>query len=120
MDEYLGIKIIEIGGDFIRGTMPVDHRTHQPTGRLHGGANLVLAESLGSVGASLCTDQSKYLCFGQEINANHLRGASSGIVTGTARPIYRGRTSHVWQTMIEDERGRLTCISRLTVAVVKR
>lgn len=116
--EQLGILITEIGPDFLRGTVPVDHRTVQPMGLLHGGVNVVLAETLGSIAANLMVDTHKYFCVGQEINANHLRGVAKGLVTGTARLLYRGRTSQVWEIQLHDERGRLTCISRLTMAVV--
>ena len=115
----LGIEITEIGSDFVRGTMPADERTHQPMGLIHGGANVVLAESLGSIGANLIVDNSQYYCVGQEVNANHLRGVSSGKVTGTAKLMHSGRTSQVWQIEIENDEGKLTCVSRLTMAVVK-
>lgn len=118
IDAQLGIEVTEIGPDYLRGTMPADYRTFQPTGRIHGGANVVLAESLGSIAANLTVDTSRYACFGQEVNANHLRGVSSGRVTGTARPVHIGRSSQVWEIRIEDERGKLSCISRLTMAVV--
>lgn len=116
--EHLGIRITEIGSDFLRGTVPVDARTVQPMGRLHGGINVVLAETLGSVAANMAVDTSKYFCVGQEINANHLRGVSKGLVTGTARAVYIGRSSQVWSIELVDDRGRLSCISRLTMAVV--
>ena len=119
MDGHLGIRFTEIGPDFVRATMPVDRRTQQPFGLLHGGASVVLAETLGSVGANLCLDPEGFFAVGQEINANHLRGVRSGRVTGTARPIFLGARSQVWEIRIEDEKGRLTCISRLTMAVVQ-
>ncbi len=118
--EHLGIRITEIGEDYLAGTMPVDARTQQPLGILHGGASVTLAETLGSVAATLCVDSSKFACVGQEINANHLRPATSGVVTGTARPIHIGKRSQVWQIEIRDERARLICISRLTLAVIER
>ena len=118
INEHIGLRLIEIGPDFLRGTMPVDGRTRQPYGRLHGGASCVLAETLGSMGAALCTDPKTSFCVGLEINANHLRGVREGIVTGTARPIHIGRTTQVWDIRIEDEEGKLVCVSRLTVAVV--
>src|SRR6202451_1814194 len=93
--EHLGIEFTEIGDDFIRGTMPVDERTRQPYGLLHGGASVALGETLGSTGATLCVDRQEYQCVGQEINANHVRAARSGLVTGTARPAHLGRLSHV-------------------------
>lgn len=117
--EVLGIEITEVGADYIRGTMPADTRTFQPMGLIHGGSNVVLAESLGSIGANLVIDTSKHYCVGQEVNANHVRGVRSGLVTGTARLAYKGRSSQVWEIKIEDERGRLSCISRLTMACVK-
>ncbi len=120
MDSNLGIEFTEIGPDFLRGTMPADERTFQPFGRIHGGANVTLAESLGSLAANLVVDMDKYFCVGQEINANHLRGVMKGQVTGTARSVYIGRTSQVWEIRIEDDRGRLSCISRITMAVVRK
>jgi len=114
---HLGIEITEIGDDYIRGTMPVDHRTHQPYGLLHGGASLALAETLGSFGAMMTVDESTHICVGQEINANHLRGIKDGLVTGTARPIHMGATSQVWGVEIRNAKGQLVCISRLTLAV---
>jgi 1,4-dihydroxy-2-naphthoyl-CoA hydrolase len=116
---HLDIVFTEIGDDFIRATMPVDERTHQPYGLLHGGASVVLAETLGSTGANLCVDRSQYLCVGQEINANHVRAVKGGRVTGTARPVHRGGLSQVWSIDIVNESRELICISRLTVAVVK-
>ena len=116
----LGIEFTEIGEDFIRGTMPVDARTHQPFGLLHGGASVALAETLGSMGANMCVDSSRYLCVGQEINANHLKSVRSGRVTGTARPLHVGKRSQVWSIDIVDDSGALVCVSRLTVAVIPR
>jgi len=120
MAEHLGIEFTELGPDYIRGSMPVDDRTHQPYGILHGGASVALAETLGSYGAMLVIDQSKYRCVGQEINANHIRGIASGFVIGTARPVHLGRRSHVWEIRITDERDKLVCISRLTMAVLDK
>lgn len=116
--EHLGIEILEVGSDLIRGRMPVDQRTHQPFGLLHGGASVALAETLGSMGASLYIDPAQAMAVGLEINANHLRAVTSGWVVGTARPIHIGRSTQVWDIRIEDERGRQTCVSRLTMAVV--
>jgi 1,4-dihydroxy-2-naphthoyl-CoA hydrolase len=116
---HLGITFKEIGDDFIRATMPVDERTHQPYGLLHGGASVVLAETLGSTGANLCVDRTKYMCVGQEINANHVRSARRGLVTGTARPVHLGGRTQVWAIDIVNEAGELVCISRLTMAVVR-
>ena len=118
--EPLGIVFTEIGADFVRGTMPVDARTRQPYGLLHGGASVALAETLGSVGAGMCVDRARQLCVGQEINANHLRSVRSGIVTGTARPRHVGARSQVWSIDIVDDSGALVCISRLTIAVLDR
>ena len=120
MIERIGIAVTEIGDDYVRGTMPVDARTHQPYGLLHGGASVALAETLGSLGAMMCADAKTHLAVGLDINANHLRGVTDGIVTGTARPIHLGRTTQVWDIRIEDERLRLVCIARLTVAIVPR
>ena len=120
MTEWLDIRFTEIGPDYLRATMPVDHRTVQPFGLLHGGASVVLAETLGSVAAQHCVDLDKYSCVGVEINANHVRPARSGRVTGTARPLHVGRQLQVWDIRIEDEQGRLNCISRLTVSVLDR
>jgi len=116
---HLGLRITEIGEDYLRGTLPVDGRTKQPYGRLHGGASCVLAEELGSIAASLCTDPQEVFTVGLEINANHLRAATQGLVTGTARPLHIGRATQVWEIRIEDEQQKLVCISRLTMAVVK-
>lgn len=115
---HLGIELTAVGPDFLSGSMPVDERTRQPFGLLHGGASVALAETLGSVAANLCVDSTKVYCVGQEINANHVRSARSGRVTGTARPIHLGSRSQVWDIRIEDEAGRLVCISRLTMSVM--
>ena len=117
--ERLGIEFTTIGDDFLTAKMPVDHRTVQPMGLLHGGASVALAETLGSVASVLCIDDlTKLMPVGVEINANHLRSATSGFVYGTARPLRLGRTLHVWNIEIQDEAGKLVCVSRLTVAVV--
>ena len=119
MVEHLDLRFTEIGPDYLRGTLPVDGRTTQPFGRLHGGASVVLAETLGSVAASHCVDLERFHCVGLEINANHVRAARSGRVTGTARPVHLGRQSQVWEVRLEDEAGKLTCISRITIAVLE-
>ena len=119
LNAHLDIKIIEIGADFLRGTMPVDARTLQPYGLLHGGASVALAETLGSVAASMCVDPG-YIVVGQEINANHVRSARGGLVTGTTRPAHIGARTHVWTIEIVDAAVKLVCISRLTIAVIKR
>lgn len=119
MVEHIGIEFTEIGEDYLKARMPVDHRTCQPYGLLHGGASVVLAETLGSMAAALVIDRAQYYCVGLEINANHIRGVREGFVTGTARPLHIGKTTHVWEIRIEDERDKLVCISRLTVAILK-
>lgn len=118
--EALGIRFVEVGEDFLAATMPVDARTHQPLGLLHGGASAALAETLGSAAANCCLDAATEYAVGLEINANHLRGLREGEVTGSARPLHLGRRTQVWETRIEDEAGRLVCVSRLTLAVVPR
>ncbi len=115
--EPLDILFTELGADYIRATMPVDARTRQPYGLLHGGASVLLAETLGSTAGMLSVPEGKGVV-GIEINANHLRGVRSGTVTGTARPLHVGRSTQVWDIRIEDEAGRLVCVSRLTVAVI--
>ena len=120
MVEHLGIRFTEISDDFIRGTMPVDGRTRQPYGLLHGGASVALAETLGSTGATMCVDATQYQCVGQEINANHVRPAHTGLVTGTARPVHLGGRTHVWIIDILNGAGKLVCTSRLTMAVIRR
>jgi 1,4-dihydroxy-2-naphthoyl-CoA hydrolase len=120
MPGFLGIRFTEVGADFLRASMPVNERTHQPFGLLHGGASVALAETLGSVASMLCIDTAEYMCVGQEINANHLRGISSGTVTATAKPFHLGGRSHVWHIEIRDESERLVCVSRLTMAIVER
>ncbi len=120
MGEHLGMLFTEVGADYLKATMPVDHRTKQPYGLLHGGASVALAETLGSVGAALVVDHNQQICVGQEINANHLRSVRNGLVTGVAKPIHIGASSQVWEIKIYDEREKLVCISRLTVAVLKR
>ena len=116
----LGIVFTEIGDDFVRGTMPVDARTVQPYGLLHGGASVALAETLGSMGAAMCVDAAEYQVVGQEINANHVRAARSGLVTGTARAVHLGGRAHVWSIEIVNDAQKLVCISRITMAVIKR
>ncbi len=118
INEYIGIRITEIGDDYLCGTMPVDHRTRQPNGVLHGGATVVLAETLGSVSAVLTVDPARYRCMGLEINANHLRAVREGIVTGTARPFHTGRSTQVWGIEVTDEEGRRTAVCRITMAVL--
>lgn len=116
--DSLGMRITEIGDDFVRGTMPVDARTRQPFGLLHGGASVALAETLGSLAGNLCLEVERELAVGLDINANHVRAATHGLVTGTARPLHLGRSTQVWEVRITDEHARLVCISRLTLAVI--
>jgi 1,4-dihydroxy-2-naphthoyl-CoA hydrolase len=116
----LGIRFTEIGADFVRGTMPVDERTIQPYGLLHGGASVALAETLGSTGAAMSVDADQFQVVGQEINANHIRAARSGSVTGTARPVHLGGRTQVWSIEIVNDASKLVCISRLTMAVIRR
>jgi 1,4-dihydroxy-2-naphthoyl-CoA hydrolase len=118
LNEALGIRIAELGDDYIRGTMPVDGRTKQPFGLLHGGASVALAETLGSLGAWLSLPPGGGRAVGLEINANHVRAAREGEVTGTARPLHVGRTTQVWEIRIENAEGKLCCVSRITLAVV--
>lgn len=115
---HLGIEFLEVGDDFIRARAPVDARTRQPHGILHGGVSVVLAETLGSCGAARAAPPG-HRAVGLDINANHVRSAGSGWVTGTARPVHIGRTTHVWQIEIVDEQGRLTCVSRITMAILE-
>ena len=118
--ERLGILMTEVGDDFITGTMPADARTFQPYGVVHGGANVVLAETLGSTAGAYVIDQSRFMCLGQDVSATHLRPVSSGLVTGTARPVHLGKRSHVWQMELFDDAGRLSCISKLILAIIER
>ena len=116
---HLGIEITDIGPEHVSGKMPVDHRTHQPYGLLHGGASVVLAETLGSIGADCSTPDTQY-CVGLDINANHIRGIREGWVFGTATPLHKGKSTHVWEIKITDENNRLVCISRITMAVIDK
>ncbi len=118
--DHLDIEFTEVGPDYLRATMPVDNRTRQIMGVLHGGASAALAETIGSFAANMCVDNTRFMCVGQEINANHLRPVQSGLVTATAKPFHIGSRSQVWHIEIHDERQRLVCVSRLTVAVVER
>ena len=114
---HLGIEFVEVGDDFIKARVPVDARTRQPHGLLHGGVSVVLAETLGSCGAAFASPPG-HRAVGLDINANHLRGVTSGWVTGTARPVHIGRTTHVWQIDLADDSGRLSCVSRITMAIL--
>ena len=118
--EHLTIEFTEVGDDFITARMPVDHRTHQPHGLLHGGASVVLAETLGSVAANYCIDPEKQYAVGLEINANHLKGVRSGWVYGTSRAIHKGKTTQVWEIRITNEEDSLICISRITMAILEK
>jgi len=120
MVEHLGIVYTEVGKDFISAKMPVDHRTHQPLGLLHGGASVALAETLGSVAATFSVDHNTYNCVGVEINANHVKSVRKGWVYGTTKPIHLGKSTHIWEIKIINESGALVCISRLTLAVIKK
>lgn len=120
LSAHLGIRVTEIGDDYLKATMPVTPQVMQCMGLVHGGANVALAETLGSIGANLLVDSTKFACVGQEINANHVRGVRSGTVTAIARPDYVGRTTQVWDIRLYDDREKLTCISRLTMAVIKK
>lgn len=115
--DHLGIEFLEVGDDFIRARMPVDKRTRQPYGLLHGGVSVVLAETLGSCGAAF-TSPEGHRAVGLDINANHLKGVTSGWVTGTVRPVHLGRTTQVWQIDMCNDAGALTCVSRITMAVL--
>lgn len=120
MAEALDIEFTEIGQGYLKATMPVNNSTRQPYGLLHGGASAALAETVGSVASSLCIDTDKQICVGLEINCNHIRGKKEGIVTATATPLHIGATTHVWDIKIHDERGKLICVSRLTMAILKK
>ncbi|PRY87913.1 hotdog fold thioesterase [Mongoliibacter ruber] len=120
MTDFLDIKFTAIGEDYLEASMPVDHRTKQPLGLLHGGANVVLAETLGSVAATLTIDKEKQYCVGLEINANHLAAVKEGRVKGITKPIHLGKKTQVWEIKIYTEEGKLSCISRITMAVIDR
>jgi len=120
IEEHLGIEIVELGSDYISATMPVDHRTRQPFGLLHGGASVVLAESLGSLASNLCIDQNEKVAVGIEVNANHIKQVREGLVKGTVRPLHLGNKIHVWEIRIVNSAEKLVCICRLTVAIIKK
>lgn len=120
MVELLGIECILIGDDFIEAKMPVDRRTHQPLGLLHGGASVALAETLGSVAATCCIDMATQYCVGLEINANHIKSVRSGFVFGIAKPIHIGKKTHVWEIRITNEAKEMVCISRITMAIIDK
>lgn len=120
LTEHLGIEFFSIGDDYLEARMPVDARTHQPMGLLHGGASVALAETMGSVAAMMCVDRSKQFCVGLEINANHLKGVRQGYVTGITKPIHVGRKTQVWEIRISNELNELVCVSRITLAVLDK
>ncbi len=120
MLQHIGIEYTEVGSDYLCGKMPVDERTKQPLGLLHGGASVVLAESLGSMAANLCIDQNTQLCVGMEINANHVKSVTNGYVYGKATARHIGKKTQIWETLIHDEKNNLVCISRLTIAVLNK
>jgi 1,4-dihydroxy-2-naphthoyl-CoA hydrolase len=120
MVDHLGIEFLEIGDDYVKARMPVDHRTHQPHGLLHGGASVALAETLGSVAATFCVDLNKQYCVGLDINANHIKSVREGFVTGTTKPVHIGKKTQVWEVRIVNENEELVCISRITLAVLDK
>lgn len=120
MVAHLGMEFTDIGEDYLSAKMPVDHRTHQPLGLLHGGASVALAETLGSMAAACCVDLKTQYCVGLDINANHIKGVKSGYVFGTTKPLHIGKKTHVWEIRITTEENELVCISRLTIAVIDR
>ncbi len=120
MIEHLGIEYLEIGADYLKAKMPVDHRTTQPVGLLHGGASVALAETLGSMAAALCVDREKKGIVGIEVNANHIRSVNHGWVIGMAKPVHIGNTTQIWEIKIYNELDKLVCVSRLTVAVINK
>ena len=120
IDEHLEIIITDVGDEYLTGTMPADQRTFQPYGVVHGGANVVLAESLGSIAGAHVIDSDQYICLGQEVSATHLRPVSSGLVTGTARPIHLGKRSHVWEIRLTNDEGKLSCLAKLILAIIPK
>jgi uncharacterized protein (TIGR00369 family) len=117
---HLDIQFIDVGDSFLKASMPVDHRTHQPLGIMHGGASCVLAESVGSTAANYCVDPERYYCVGLDINTNHIRSVKSGLVIATASPYHIGRSTHVWHIEIHDENTKLISVNRLTMAVLNK
>jgi 1,4-dihydroxy-2-naphthoyl-CoA hydrolase len=120
MVAHIGIEFTQIGDDFIEAKMPVDHRTHQPLGLLHGGASVVLAETLGSVAATCCIDLNTQYCVGLEINANHIKAVKNGFVYGMTKPVHIGKKTHVWEIRITNEAKEIVCISRITMAIIDK
>lgn len=120
MDEHIGIEWTELGSDYLKARLPVDQRTRQPYGLLHGGASCTLAESLGSFASAMVIDPAQFQCVGLEINANHVHSATGGYVTGVAMPLHLGKSTHVWDIRIYNENEKLVCVSRLTVAIIQK
>ena len=120
MAEHIGIEFTEVSDKYLRARMPVDHRTNQPYGILHGGASCTLAETVGTIASTLVVDRSKYLCVGLEINANHIKSVTEGFVIATATPLHLGKSTHVWDIKIYNEKEKLICVSRLTVAILEK
>ncbi len=120
MSEHLGIEFVDVGDDYLAARMPVDHRTKQPVGIMHGGASCVLAETVGSTAAQFCVDMDKYYCVGLDINTNHIRAMREGYVTGVAKPYHLGKTTQVWSIEIKNDEGKLVSVTRLTMAVLER
>lgn len=120
MGAFLDIQFTEVGTDSLTATMPVNERTHQPAGILHGGASVVLAETLGSVASYMCIDPEKYIAVGLEVNANHLRPVKGGLVTGICKPLHIGAKTHIWEIKIYNDKGKMNCVSRLTVAIINK
>lgn len=120
MMEFLEMEVIELGDDYVKGKLKMSEKVRQPIGLLHGGASCVFAESLGSIGANLVIDPSKFYCVGLDINANHLRSVREGLVYGVAKPLHIGKTTQVWEIKLTNEEDKLVCISRLTMAVIAR
>ena len=120
MDGYIGIEWTELGDNFLKARMPVDHRTKQPYGLLHGGASCVLAETIGSVASAMVIDRGRFQCVGLEINANHVHSATAGFVTGIATPLHLGKSTHVWDIKIYNDNEKMVCVSRLTVAIIEK
>lgn len=118
--EQLGIEFLTIGDDFLEARMPVDKRTHQPLGMLHGGASVALVETMGSVAAALCVDVTKQYCVGLEVNANHIRSVMNGFVFGITKPVHIGKRTHVWEIRISNAQGDLVCLGRITMAVIDK
>jgi 1,4-dihydroxy-2-naphthoyl-CoA hydrolase len=118
--EHLGIEFTEVGSQHITAKMPVDHRTHQPLHMLHGGASVVLAETLGSIAANVSVNPDTHYCVGLEVNANHIRSVRSGYVYGTTKPVHIGKSTQIWEIKINNEEEQLVCISRLTIVVLKK